>query len=122
MAHRRRLTVFCSRVMPTVRLTKSDVGRIILLQVGDDVILELDENPSTGYSWDLEAPGEATLRPLSTVFRSQPAVPPGAGGMRQFRFVATALGQTALTLKLWREWEGDPSIIKRFSITVEVRR
>lgn len=44
----------------------------------------------------------------------------GAGGRRTFRFRARRAGTTDLALKLWREWEGDSSIIERFQVSVRV--
>lgn len=32
-----------------------------------------------------------------------------------------AAGTTAIALKRWRPWEGDASILNRFTVTVDVR-
>ena len=45
----------------------------------------------------------------------------GSGGETTWRLTPTASGTTQVTLKLWRHWEGDTSIRKRFSVTLSVK-
>jgi hypothetical protein len=35
--------------------------------------------------------------------------------------VARTPGRTRLALKRWRHWEGDTSIVERFSVTLDIK-
>jgi inhibitor of cysteine peptidase len=77
----------------------------IELSVGEELVLHLPENPTTGYRWSLD-PGP--LGDLFTLLRSfyelgGPGM--GAGGTRTFRFLATGEGTARIRLVLARSWE-----------------
>jgi inhibitor of cysteine peptidase len=107
--------------MSTVRLTETDSGRLVVLHRGDELIVELAENPTTGYTWALETQGAPALRSVSSDFKSSTDRLAGAGGVCRFCFEAAAPGTAELRLKLWRDWEGDASAIKRVTVPIEVR-
>jgi predicted secreted protein len=46
---------------------------------------------------------------------------PGSGGVHTFTFTAKHAGTSPLSLKAWRSWEGDSSVVARFSVTVQVQ-
>ena len=81
-------------------LTRTDNGKSITMQVNDLLLLSLDENPTTGFQWALDG---------------------GGGGQRVLTFKAQRAGIGQLKLKLWREWQGEPSIVERFTVTLQVR-
>ena len=103
--------------MPEITVTAVDNGREISLAAGDDVVVELAENATTGYRWAVDGPLPAGLA-LSASDYEPGGSAPGAGGTRRFRLHATGTGSGALSLKLWREWQGDGSVTQRFSVTV----
>lgn len=87
--------------------------------MGDIVSLRLHENASTGYRWafdDLDtkvvAAHEGTYLPRGKAV--------GSGGDVQWTLEAKAPGTAQVRLKLWRRWEGDSSIQKRFAVTLIV--
>jgi len=45
----------------------------------------------------------------------------GGAGRPSKRFRAIGAGSGKLSLKYWRQWEGDASIVKRFVVTVQAR-
>lgn len=106
--------------LAVIKLTASDNGRTIELQVGQVLTFTLDANPSTGYTWEmtkldqkiLQQIGEAEFTPDSTL--------PGAGGQQVFRFKAVSAGQTSLNLIYHRPWEKDVAPLKTFSLQVVV--
>lgn len=87
---------------------------------GDEIGVQLDENPTTGYRWT--AVGELTgaLRLTRTEFLPVHAAGVGAGGRREFVFHASEPGRMTLDLVLCRPWEGISSPLARFAVIVEV--
>jgi inhibitor of cysteine peptidase len=98
---------------------EGDDGRRLSARVGDTIEVRLRENPSTGYRWEVDRLDEKLLRLLEKT-TSGPTTPmPGAGGGAIFRFAVVGTGSGALSLKLWRPWEGDPSIVQRLAVRID---
>lgn len=106
-----------------VVLTKANNGESINVGLGDEIVLRLAENATTGYRWAVvRADG---LAEQEVPGHSQPGPPEpdsliGSGGLREFRFRAGTPGDGRLELKYWREWEGDSSVVERFAIDLKV--
>src|SRR4051794_8878397 len=82
-----------------------DVGR-------DEIIaMHLDENPTTGYRWQVTADPSIEFRSDEFVPQADAAI--GTGGRRVFTFHVRAAGEFRVRAKLWREWQGESSVIKR---------
>lgn len=105
----------------TAQLTEADNGSTVDVGVGDQIIVTLPENPTTGYLWAVDQVDQAmlTLQASDYVSSDSPGAT-GSGGQRTFTFVAEQAGATDLQLKNWRDWEGDSSIVERFSLTVRI--
>jgi inhibitor of cysteine peptidase len=102
-------------------LTRADAGGRIELRVGEVVVVRLPENASTGFVWSRENASDA-LRLVGSEYLPAGDGRVGSGGQRSLSFQAVATGTAQLRLKLWREWEGDKSIVDRFAVTVQVVR
>jgi inhibitor of cysteine peptidase len=103
---------------PTLR--ESDSGRTV--PVGTRFSIELEENPTTGYTWSqpqLEG-GSLTLESDETI--PFPGAGIGGGGVRRFAFSAKSSGRTTIRLVYRRSWEGDASAAARYEITVVATR
>jgi inhibitor of cysteine peptidase len=96
----------------------SQNGQKIAVRVGDTVQLRLPENASTGYRWSVDAIDDAHVRVEETGFVGADGV--GGGGDACWRLSATAPGDTAVTWKRWRPFEGDRSVVERFAITLHI--
>ncbi len=83
-------------------LTIADNGSRVVLKVGDELVFELEENPTTGYRWQPDIQGD-TLEPASDEF--DPGEKIGAGGKRRLYFLARHAGQATISLKLIRQWD-----------------
>lgn len=106
---------------PVATLTEADDGKAVDLRVGERVTLHLYENAATGYRWafdalDAKAIGVHDEGPV----RRPEAV--GSGGGAQWTLEAKAPGTAEVRLKLWRAWEGDASVQKRFTLTLRIRQ
>ena len=96
-------------------------GNTIEVRVDDTILVQLRENPTTGYQWDIEEPKSRLIRLLGTDYIQSETSGVGGGGERALTFKAKEAGRAILKLKLWREWEGDNSVIDRFEVTLVVR-
>ena len=110
------------KTLPEVTLTQADSGKAVTLGSGMSLQVSLNENPSTGFRWSLDAPNDEILEMLNSDY--VPATGPGLGGGGQhvWRFRAKNTGEARLILKLWRSWEGDQSIVERLEFTIRVKQ
>jgi predicted secreted protein len=101
-----------------VILNEGDNGRTVELSVGSILTVRLQENPTTGYSWSVEAANG--LEKVGDSFEAGGAAI-GAAGVRVLQFRATRPGSHELRLKNWREWEGESSVANRFGAHIIVK-
>ena len=90
------------------------------LHVGQQLILSLPSNPTTGYRWAIQDSAGGVLRSLGPEVYSTPdddAVI-GAAGHSTWRFQAAASGEATLRLAYQRTWEPEP--IEHFECRLEV--
>jgi inhibitor of cysteine peptidase len=107
--------------MSEIVVTQSDDGKSIQVRPGDVFLIRLPESPTTGYRWAVAHGDEAILPLQGTDFQESAGAGVGGGGLQTFRFQAQRAGTVELELKLWREWEGDRSITRRYRLTVQVQ-
>ncbi len=102
--------VACQSSTPTLGKTheytlKQKCPTIMVMKVGDTLVFNAAENPSTGYQWKLLQPLKL-FKTEETFLQSEAeegAV--GVGGMKSFRFVAEQPGQELIELVHIRPWE-----------------
>ena len=103
----------------TKTVTAVDNGTTIEVHPGDELVVRLEENPTTGYRWQIDRI-DGPLEPAGDSYELSAPGMIGGGGSHEFRFRATGPGTADLTLKHLRSWEGDASITQRFAVTVNV--
>ena len=104
--------------MSTITLTQADNHETSEAKVGDNIELNLPQTPG-GYRWSLDEDGAPVLTSAGSNF-SNASHAVGSGGEESFKFKAAKSGHTKIALKLWREFEGEKSITKRFSVKINV--
>lgn len=67
--------------------------------------IELDSNPTTGYSWDWRQDGPGSLALVEDSFKGPSTSIPGAGGKQTFIFSGGDPGRVTLTFTYARPWE-----------------
>lgn len=105
-----------------VTLTEADSGSTIDADVGEEIVVELAANPTTGYEWQLtDSLDVAVVEKVSQDYAqdsgSEDAV--GAGGKDTWTFKAVAAGTTTIQLDYLRTFE-ENSTTNTFSVTVRV--
>ena len=105
-----------------IRLAEEDNGTSVSLGVGDKLLISLPGNPSTGYSWEVQAVDAAILELVGEPeFASDSTDLLGAGGTLTLSFTARMAGTTTLELGYLRPWETGVAPLETFSIEVTVK-
>jgi len=103
----------------TVLVTDVDRSSTVSVPLSEEVVLELEENPTTGYRWTIETTGDA-VKELASTYTPSPAAGIGGGGRRIVRFLATRPGTTSIRAALRRPWEQPDRSINQYAITITV--
>jgi inhibitor of cysteine peptidase len=101
----------------------NDGGQVELAQ-GQELVITLASNPSTGYGWEWVPAEDGVLAQVGEPeFSQKPREKAlvGAGGAETLRFEAKKAGQTTLELVYHRPWEKDADPERTFSVQVTVR-
>jgi inhibitor of cysteine peptidase len=106
--------------MATATLTLADSGKSVEVRPGDTIAISLEENPTTGYRWAIDSLDQHSVTSMGDA-HTPAGSGVGGGGTRIFTLQAVKTNTTEVRFKLWREWEGDKSIIQRFDATIHVR-
>jgi len=102
-------------------LTEDDDGKDLRLPANEALVIELVENPTTGYRWQLESAEGVAVE--SSYVPGDPGAAPGTaggGGKRRFTLELKGAGEVHLRAKLRRAWEGDTSILRRFQVGLRI--
>ncbi len=106
-----------------VELGADDDGATVTLEPKQELVISLEGNPTTGFSWAVIDVDEAVLAPIG-----EPEYAPtgtdstlvGGGGTYTLRFTAVAEGETTLELGYARSWETGVEPEDTFTITATV--
>ena len=95
-----------------VTLRDADNGVSIALQADQVLVIDIEQNASTGFMWEVTGIDAANLKQLETSFVPAPARLDGkpwvgAPGRQVLRFAALKAGTSMLTLAYRRSWEKD---------------
>lgn len=106
-----------------VAINASHDGQSVELSAGQELILTLEANATTGYSWAVDQIDASILaqqgEPGYAVNNPDPQVI-GGGGRAIFRFQAVAPGQSELRLIYHRSWEQGTAPARTFTATIVV--
>jgi inhibitor of cysteine peptidase len=100
----------------------SQEGCPLVMHEGQNVVLTLPSDPTTGYRWQLREAGQPVLRSLGPEVYSNPqeAGLVGVGGQSSWRFKASQAGQGALRLVYQQPWAPEVEPINTFTCKVRV--
>jgi inhibitor of cysteine peptidase len=98
------LLVACGRDGDDSAVVYRQPGESITAGIGQRFAIELDGNPTTGYSWQLSAPPGDQVRLVDEDFTPSSGQI-GSGGVQRFTFEATGTGTTTLAFGYQRPWE-----------------
>ena len=102
--------------------TYVDAEKTITASVGQEFIIALDSNPTTGYDWE-ESYDDSMLSLDEEESRYEPDEKAeglvGVGGTQYFRFKALKKGNTEITLVYKRSWEEEIEDEKVFKVNIK---
>ena len=111
-------------VVPTeggsVNLDKAANGSSVELAKGQMLVISLESNPTTGYSWEVVEPDEAVLRQVGEAEFTPQSDLIGASGVEVLRLEGTGAGKMTLKLVYHRPWEKDVEPLETFAVEVTV--
>jgi inhibitor of cysteine peptidase len=119
-------TLFQGRPKPPpepVTVSADQSGTSVALASGQDLVVRLPSNPTTGYRWIYVEPKDAVLRvdgPSSYEAQSAGGAA-GAGGTEIWKLAPLKPGQQQLRFEYRRPWEQDvaPSRVATYTVTVK---
>ena len=103
----------------SIYLEKKDDGITVKLEPGDTLVITLDANPSTGYSWHVLEMDASILKAEKKEFQPRSNLL-GAPGMEILCFTGLRPGDTKLVLGYLRPWEKKVKPFATFSVIVKV--
>ncbi|NLA39502.1 MAG: protease inhibitor I42 family protein [Methanomicrobiales archaeon] len=97
---------------------ETDNNADVKLPAGSRITISLDENPTTGYEWNITS--TRGLQYVSDVF-----IPPstgliGAGGVHEWQYIAAEKGTGEFSAIYWQPWENVTGDETAFSITFTI--
>jgi predicted secreted protein len=105
--------------MAVIDLGASDTSRVMEARPGDEVVVRLDETPSSGYRWEPDPDDASVLRPVSDDWaQAEPGI--GSSGTRTFRFAVGDTPASTIRLIRRRSWEPATTAVEAFEVTLKV--
>jgi len=106
-------------------LTDADDGKTVTVTKGQNVIVKLSANPTTGYKWVVASTDRTFGYPSSDTFAGGGAsAPVGSGGIQKLTWKTKSpldmTGSHTVKLEYKRSWENNVAPAKTFSFTVKV--
>lgn len=106
--------------MQEIIILQSDKGKTFEPHQGDSILIRLEENPTTGYIWEVDVANDQIIYLKDSNFSTANDTVIGGGGIRIFTFTAQSPGTGEVKLELRREWE--EKAIDHFGVTIHVIR
>lgn len=101
-------------------LGEDDDGAVVEVAVGEQIVLNLEGNATTGYTWAVTAVDPAILAPAGDPDYQSESDADGAGGTYTFRFDAVGPGETEVVLMYFPSWEEPSATAGTFTFTAVV--
>lgn len=95
-------------------------GNEIELHVGEEFLIILHENPTTGFRWNPISSGEPACMLLDNSF-DLIGTNPGNGGIHSWHFQAVKEGSSKIEYAYRRSWEHGRPAAQTFTLSIYVR-
>lgn len=113
-----------SNMLVAIGKTKSNKrdNQVIEVKEGNTFTIKLEQNPSTGYSWQFERPyNQSYLQLVEQKDLPRKALLPGAPVMHQWVFKALKPGTTLIVLEYIRPWDSIRQNVRREEYKVVIK-
>jgi predicted secreted protein len=95
-------------------------GQSIKLSMGDQFLIRLGENRTTGFRWELESRGAPVCELVDSI-EPKTSGRAGEGGVHAWKFQAAQHGETTISLHYQRPWE-KKTPERKFTLHVSVSK
>lgn len=101
------ILVFLTACSTPLKLSDKNSGAHQTVCAGQKVIISLDENPTTGYSWQffITPAKQNTITDTAETYIAPDTSLIGAGGIKEYSFTAARKGTVTVTGYYFRPWE-----------------
>ncbi len=102
-----------------VKLTASDNGKTVDVKANTEIVISLDGNITTGYTWEAKDLDTSMLQQVGEPeFKSSDPSLVGSGGTITLTFKSLKAGTTTLNLVYHRSWEKDVAPLSTYTVTI----
>ena len=116
-----RLPVRFLLILSLLLLSSCTQLEVINARAGENFIITLESNPTTGYSWQLAKPlDEKIVQLVGSEYTPSRTDLVGAGGTEEWTFLAVKKGTTRVSLKYVRPWEEDKTAANEIVFLIRV--
>ena len=111
----------CTGNSNNLNVDSSYSGKQVELSVGQSLVVTLESNATTGYSWTLaQNSDESVLKETGHEYIAPQTTLIGAGGNEEWTFKALKKGTSTISMGYSRPWESIPPV-ETFDLTVVVK-
>jgi inhibitor of cysteine peptidase len=104
----------------TLFVNSTSDGKIITIPIGDSVLVRLNENPTTGYTWNTTISKGLTV--LKDTYTAPDTTRVGAGGYHEWILSPQTVDTYTFRAVSLRPWEGVQSSDETFSLVIQATR
>jgi inhibitor of cysteine peptidase len=104
--------------MAEIELGSADAGQTRTAAEGDEIVVALDETPTSGYRWSVDSFDSAVLESVDDVYDAPEPGRVGGAGSHRFRFRVIGSGTSPIRLGLARAWDAD-STSETYETTID---
>jgi len=104
-------------MVPTIYVNSTSNGATVTIPTNGQVIVRLNENPTTGFSWN--ATVSKGLSVISDTFYPPETTLVGAGGYREWTLGMESPGTYTFNATYVRPWEGQSPTSDTFNLTIK---
>ena len=116
------LTLFgCNTMNQTIEVNETQNGSRLELAQGDELVITLEGNPTTGYQWEMLPNSDGVVELQGDPEYKSGGNLAGSGGEYKFIFKAIKAGATTVDLKYYRSFEADVLPIQTYTIDITVK-
>jgi len=104
----------------SICVSEKDNNRQVKVPLDKALTICLNENPTTGFKWQMQSQAEGILNLVADDFTIPDTSKVGGGGTRRFQFRPVAVGRGTISLRYRRPWEATDTFSKEFVVEVLV--
>jgi inhibitor of cysteine peptidase len=105
-------------VIPPTFLNATDNNTAINVTTGEFLVVTLEGNPTTGYTWEVEELNEQVLQQVGDIVSVPESDLMGAPSMQIATFEVVGAGDATIKMVYHRPWETDVEPADTFTVTV----